>query len=89
MRSLAKRVAIVCILLTLWSAVAVVAHHHVNKTDAQKCSVCVSAHGSVAVSRIQTATPIFVQIAPLRFKSFSSEFRVVAFALSVRPPPQA
>jgi hypothetical protein len=89
MRFAAKRVALVCMLLTLWSAVAFVAHHHLNKTDAQNCSVCVNAHTPAGVSTPQIVAPGFVEIASLHVESSSAKFRLVSFALSVRPPPQA
>ena len=57
MRFAAKRVALVCMLLTLWSAVAFVAHHHLNNTDAQNCSVCVNAHTTAGVSTPQIVAP--------------------------------
>jgi hypothetical protein len=37
MRSVAKMVAFLCLLLTIWSAVAVVAHHHSNSTESLTC----------------------------------------------------
>jgi len=38
MRSITKQIAFVCILLTVWSAVAFVSHHHSSTADALKCT---------------------------------------------------
>ena len=46
LRSIVKYVAILCLLLTFWSAVAFAAHHHSNRTEAAKCTVCVAAHSA-------------------------------------------
>src|SRR5437867_4353336 len=44
MRSNVKRLAVFCTLLMLWSAIAVVAHHHSTKSESVRCTVCVGAH---------------------------------------------
>jgi hypothetical protein len=58
MRSISKKVALLCLLLTIWSAAALAAHHHSNATDAAKCTVCVAAHSASpkAVSTLPKAT---------------------------------
>lgn len=88
MRSLVKYVALLCLLLTLGSAVATVVHHHSGASDSAKCTVCVAAHSarpSVASSlssisaKLVAAVPIF---------TVRTQQRLVPFALNVRPPPQ-
>jgi hypothetical protein len=32
-----KHLAVMCLLLTFWSAIALAAHHHSNATEAAKC----------------------------------------------------
>jgi hypothetical protein len=89
MRSLQKVVACLCLLLTCWSAIALVAHHHSNGIDAAKCSVCIAAHSATpkAATNLKSATFSFVGV--YRPKPVSSKQFLLAFALAVRPPPQA
>jgi len=87
MRSLSKKIALLCLLLTVFSAVGLVAHHHSNRTESAKCSVCVAAHSAApkAVSVLANAAIVFsfaVVLDPV-----SAQQRLIAFALRVRPPP--
>ena len=52
MRSSVKCVALLCLLLTFWSAFAFAAHHHSKSTESAKCTVCVAAH-SAAPNRLR------------------------------------
>jgi hypothetical protein len=86
-RSTVKCAAIVCLLLTLWSALAFAAHYHAKGTESATCTVCMAAH--TAAPRPTThlhrtvLSPVFiVEVAPV-----SQKERFIAFALSVRPPP--
>jgi hypothetical protein len=87
MQSISKKIALLCLLLTFFSAAAVVAHHHTGATDALKCTVCVTAHAASpkAVSTLPNQT--FVRVSSVRLEPVSAKQRLVAFALSVRPPP--
>jgi hypothetical protein len=87
MRSISKKVALLCLLLTIWSAAALAAHHHSNATDAAKCTVCVAAHSASpkAVSTLPKAT--FVLASILVLDPVSAKQRLISFALRVRPPP--
>ena len=87
MQSISKKVALLCLLLTVCSAVALVAHHHSGATDALKCTVCVIAHSASPklVSPLPNRT--FVRVSAVRLEPVSAKQRLVAFALSVRPPP--
>jgi hypothetical protein len=87
MRPFSKRVGWFCIVLTFWSAFAFTTHHHTNATDSAKCTVCVIAHSSTpkAISRLTKTTFIFVTVN--QPNPISAKQRIVAFALSVRPPP--
>jgi len=88
MRSIGKSVAWVCLLLTLWSAVAFVAHHHTGGDESAKCTVCVA-----ALSASPTAPSLPVQATFLVVSTYRAEpvaeakQRLIAFALTVRPPP--
>src|SRR5438309_6918748 len=55
MRSFVRCVALMCLLLTFWSALAVVAHHHADGTDSASCTVCVAAH-STAPAQLPTSS---------------------------------
>ena len=87
MRSILKQVALLCVALTVWSAVALAAHHHSSATESAKCTVCVAAHSAApkAISP-QTHTSFFV-VFTFRVEPVSAKQRLIAFALSVRPPP--
>ena len=89
MRSLSKRVACLCLLLTLGSAMAFVAHHHLSANEALKCTVCVTVHAAApkTASNLQNAS--FIRVSTFRPVPVSVKQRLVAFALSVRPPPEA
>lgn len=88
MRLISKRLALVCLLLTIWSAIAFVVHQHSSATEAAKCTVCVAAHSASpkTTSNLQKAT--FVALSTVQTQPVSANHRLVAFALSVRPPPE-
>jgi hypothetical protein len=88
MRSISKRIAIVCLLLTFWSAIAVVAHQHSNATKAAKCTVCVAAHSASPTLTRGMAHATFVVVSTFQAQPVSVRQSLVAFALSVRPPPE-
>jgi hypothetical protein len=87
MRSISKKIAVFCLLLTVWSAAALPFHHHSSSTEAARCSVCVTAHSATpqAVSG-QTQSAVVYRIA-LILDPISAKQRLVSFALRVRPPP--
>jgi hypothetical protein len=87
MQSISKKIALLCLLLTFFSAATLITHHHSSPNDALKCTVCVTAHASSpkAVSTLPNRT--FVRISAIRLETVSAQQRLIAFALSVRPPP--
>jgi hypothetical protein len=87
MKSISKRIALFCALLTLWSAVALVAHHHSSATESAKCTVCVTAHSSAPKTTSNFAPATWATVSQVRSEPVSAKQRIVAFALSVRPPP--
>jgi hypothetical protein len=89
MRLMSRRIALLCLLLTIWSAVALVTHHHSSATESAKCTVCVAAHSAApkATSSLKKAT--FSPVATVQPEPVSAKQRLLAFSLSVRPPPQA
>ena len=89
MRSWSKRLAWLCLLLTLSAAYSLAAHHHSGSLDARKCTTCVVAHSASPVLATTLAHNLFV---PVRLISIaepvSTKQRLIPFALSVRPPPE-
>jgi hypothetical protein len=87
MRLFSKRIALLCLMLTLWSALAFVAHHHSSATEAAKCTVCLAAHSASPKSSSQSPKVTFVSVSTFRPQAVSAKQSLVVFALSVRPPP--
>jgi hypothetical protein len=89
MRPISKRIAWLCLLLMLWSAMAFAAHHHSDGDESAKCSVCIA-----ALSASPTAPMILPQTTLLAVSIVRTEpvaaakQRLIAFALTVRPPPE-
>jgi hypothetical protein len=86
-RSISNKVAVVCLLLTVWSAAALAAHHHSSATESTRCSVCVTAHSVApkAVAAVPQAT--FVDASAPVLDTISAQQRLICSALCVRPPP--
>jgi len=87
MRSFSKRIALLCLLLTLCSAVATITHHHSSANDAAKCTVCVAAHSAAPQAASILPKQVFARASLSQTEPVSAKQRLVAFALSVRPPP--
>ena len=87
MRSISKKIACLCVLLTFWSAMAFAAHQHSNATDSATCTVCVAAHSASPKTTVSLPKVLFVSVCTFRPKPVSAKQRLIAFALSVRPPP--
>jgi len=88
-RSITKAAAVVCLLLTLWSAVALVSHHHANATDALKCTVCLAAHSAAAAAIFTVVVVVSTPRLAVSTELLAGHTRAVPFALYVRPPPEA
>jgi hypothetical protein len=74
------------VLLTLWLAVALVAHRHSATTEAAKCTMCMVAHAS-APKAIVVPQVTFVLVSAPPQEAAPAQQRIEAFALTVRPPP--
>jgi hypothetical protein len=89
MRPISKRIAWLCLWLMLWSAIAFAVHQHSDGDESAKCSVCVA-----ALSAAPTAPAIMPRAALLAVSTVRTEpvvaakQRLIAFALTVRPPPE-
>jgi hypothetical protein len=88
-RSILKHIAVLCLLLTIWTAVAVVVHHHASGTETARCTVCVAAHSAAPKSTTSVLRATFVPLLAIKADTASVRQRLIAFALSVRPPPAA
>jgi disulfide bond formation protein DsbB len=88
MRSWSKRIAWLCLVLMLSTVYSLAAHHHSNSIDAAKCSICIAARSA---SPITAGTLLHAAFSPVRIVSIPepvpAKQRLIAFALSVRPPP--
>jgi hypothetical protein len=89
MRSALKLVAYLSILLTLWSGYTFATHNHFSSVDEAKCTVCVGAHSATPVSAPKLPSADFIRISVVVAKRISAKQRLIAFALTVRPPPAA
>lgn len=87
MRYIVKFAALLCLMLTLCSALTFVTHHHSKGTDSATCTVCVAAHSTAPKSTANLLKTIFTPIFTFRAEPIVAKYLVVAFALSVRPPP--
>jgi hypothetical protein len=87
MRSWSKQVAWLCLLLTFWSAIALVSHHHRSAVESAKCTVCIAAHSAAPKAATAPSRVTSVSIFILRIESLPAKQSPLAFALSVRPPP--
>ena len=83
-----KRITWLCVLLTLWSAYSFAAHRHSTSGDEAQCTVCVVAHSAspVAAATLPNTVLVLARHA-LAGEPISAQQRLIAFALSVRPPP--
>jgi len=88
-RTFAKRIAALCLLLTLWSGIALITHQHSSKTESARCTVCVTAHSASPKSSSVVHAATFFRVSAIRIETHSAKQRTLAFSLNVRPPPQA
>jgi hypothetical protein len=85
-RSIVKYLAVMCLLLTFWSAIAFAAHHHSNRTGSAKCAVCVAAHSAAPKATVSLLKAKFTPISTFLPEPVFAAQSFVAFALSVPPP---
>jgi hypothetical protein len=87
MRPIVKYVAVMCLLLTLLSAISFATHHHNNGTEAAKCTVCVAAHSAAPEASAHLLTAKFTPISTFLPEPVFAPQSFLAFALIIRPPP--
>jgi hypothetical protein len=87
MRSTWKGVAVLCLLVTAWSAFAVVTHRHSDQSNDAACQVCVAAHSAALTQVTLAPQPVFRILQTLPVRPLAAKQRLTVFALLVRPPP--
>jgi hypothetical protein len=87
MQLISKRIAWLSLLLTLWSVFAFAVHHHSSQDESASCQVCVAAHSASPAHATLALRPLFRHIEALRAQPAAAKQHLIAFALSVRPPP--
>jgi hypothetical protein len=88
MRSISKRIACLCVLLTFWAAIAFASHQHSNETESATCTVCIAAHSASPQTSTILPNAAFVPVFTFEPEPLSAkQQRLTPFALSVRPPP--
>jgi hypothetical protein len=87
MRSISKRIACLCALLTFWSALAFAAHQHSSATESSTCTVCIAAHWASPQTATTLSKVMFVSVSTFRPEPVSAKQRLTVFVLCVRPPP--
>jgi len=88
-RSISKRIACLCVLLTFWSALAFAAHQHSSDTETSTCTVCVAAHSASPQTATTLPRVMFVSVSTFLPEPVSAKQRLTVFLLCVRPPPGA
>jgi hypothetical protein len=89
MRSWSKRIAWLCLLLTLSAAFSLAAHKHSNSIDAAKCTVCATAHSASPVAAARVPDTVLVSLHVISIgEPLLAKQRLICFDLSVRPPPE-
>jgi hypothetical protein len=89
MRSIPKRIAWLCLILTLWSVYAFATHHHSNYTETGSCAVCIAAHSASPIISSSLSNAVLIVVDAVAPEPLSAKQGPVAFALTVRPPPAA
>jgi hypothetical protein len=87
MRSISKRIACLCVLLTFWSAMAFAAHQHSSATESATCTVCIAAHSASPKTTTTLPRVMFVSVSTFLPEPVSAKPRLTVFVLCVRQPP--
>ena len=87
MRFTLRWLALLCLSLMLWTAVAESTHNHPNKTESTSCSICVVAHSTAPTASASQARPVFAAIGLLQVEEVIAQARLSVFELGIRGPP--
>jgi hypothetical protein len=89
MLPISKRIAWLCLWLMLWSAVAFAAHQHSDGDESAKCSLCIAALSASPTAPALPLHTVFLAVSTVRTEPVAAaKQRLIAFALTVRPPPE-
>jgi len=89
MRICARWLACLCLMLTMWAAMAESVHQHANQTDSASCSICVVAHSSAPAIPSHQAKPLFTTVDLLADEEITAKAQLDVFKLAIRGPPEA
>jgi hypothetical protein len=90
MRSITKQIACLCLLLILGSAIEYAAHHHADAAESVRCMVCAAAHSASPTAPTLSPSTTFLAVSTVRTLPVAeAKQRLIAFALTVRPPPES
>jgi len=87
MRSIMKRMACLCVLLTVWSAITFATHQHSSATESSSCTVCIAAHSASPKTTSKLPRVMFVIVSTFRTEPVLTKQCPAVLVLSVRPPP--
>ncbi len=87
MRSIMKRMACLCVLLTVWSAITFATHQHSSATESSSCTVCIAALSASPKATTKLPQVMFVSVSLVRPESVLAKQCPAVLVLSVRPPP--
>jgi hypothetical protein len=87
MPPVSKRIALLTLLLMLWSALAFAVHHHSSQDESSACQVCIAAHSASPASSAPAPKPVFRRVVRFGPPPVAAKQYLIAFALYVRPPP--
>jgi hypothetical protein len=89
MRPISKRIAWLCLLLMLWSAIAFAAHHHSDGDESATCSICIAALSASPTAPTLPPQTTWLAVSTVRTEPVvAAKQRLATFALTVRPPPE-
>jgi hypothetical protein len=90
MRPISKQIAWLCLVLMISAAIGVVAHHHSDANESSPCTICIAAHSTAPTVPVLSPRVTFLAISTFRAEPVvCSKQRLIAFALTVRPPPES
>jgi hypothetical protein len=83
-------IAVLCLLLVCVSSVAQVTHDHANDAKAARhCSICISAHSTLAVATVSASAPFLFRKSALVEERESVTSLLLSENAYIRPPPVA
>src|SRR5678815_3912411 len=66
LRSFVKCVAVLCLVVTFSTTLAIAAHHHSNNNESARCTVCIVAHSASPTAAISLLGTAFTAVSIFR-----------------------